>query len=161
MVETSNADAPAVRVFPPFVPIAGLVAAILAQRIWPIDVSAAFPSPWRYLIGGAIVLGAMIFLPVRAVSQMRNTGQSEIPWTPVTEVLQSGPYGISRNPMYLFMVVACIGFAVLLANPWLFLFTPVVAWALQKWAIIPEEQYLDRTFGAEYEAYRKRVRRWI
>ncbi|HLV26860.1 MAG TPA: isoprenylcysteine carboxylmethyltransferase family protein [Gemmatimonadales bacterium] len=161
MPQEHDGDVPAVSIFPPFVPTAALVAAVLAQRIWPIDAGALLPSPWRYWIGGAIILLAMGFFAMRAVRQMRRSGQSEVPWTPVTEVLQSGPYSLSRNPMYLFMVVACIGFAVLLANPWLLLFTPMVAWALQKWAIIPEEEYLERTFGEEYAVYRTRVRRWI
>jgi protein-S-isoprenylcysteine O-methyltransferase Ste14 len=46
-------------------------------------------------------------------------------------------------------------------NWWLFVFTPVTGWLLQRFAILREEAYLERKFGESYVAYEERVRRWL
>ena len=47
------------------------------------------------------------------------------------------------------------------ANPGILALTPVGGWLLQRFAILPEEAYLERKFGSTYRAYKSRVRRWI
>jgi len=76
-------------------------------------------------------------------------------------IVEHGPFRITRNPMYLQMVLICIGFAVMLMNAWILALTPVCAWVLQLFAILPEEAYLERKFGGAYLAYKSRVRRWL
>ena len=88
---------------------------------------------------------------------MRRTGQTENPWKPTTEIVETGPFRITRNPMYLQMVLVCIGMFVLLSNFWILLLTPACAWALHRFAILPEERYLEEKFGQSYNAYRRRV----
>jgi protein-S-isoprenylcysteine O-methyltransferase Ste14 len=63
--------------------------------------------------------------------------------------------------MYLQMVLVCIGVAVIASSAWIIVLTPVCAWALDRIAIVPEEAYLERKFGASYLAYKRRVRRWL
>lgn len=157
----SRSDVPAVRVFPPFVPLSAVVAGILMQRLLPIRTDNLLPTPVRYWLGGLVIVAAVLLLGYRAIAMMRRSGQSEIPWTPVTRLLEDGPYRFTRNPMYLQLVLLCIGFGVLLANVWIIIFTPLVVWVLQRLAIIPEEEYLERQFGEEYREYRRRVRRWL
>jgi protein-S-isoprenylcysteine O-methyltransferase Ste14 len=96
-----------------------------------------------------------------SVLLIRNSGQSENPWKPTTQVIQRGPFRITRNPMYLQMVLVCLGFAVALVNLWILILTPVCAWLLQRLAILPEEKYLEDKFGEAYLAYKRSVRRWI
>jgi Phospholipid methyltransferase len=81
--------------------------------------------------------------------------------TATTEIVEGGPFRISRNPMYLQMVLICIGVAVMLMNVWILLLVPVCAWVLYKFAILPEETYLQSKFGEVYLAYKRRVRRWL
>lgn len=154
-------DAAAVRVFPPTAPLLTILAGVALQRVWPITLPFALPPPTRYWIGGLIVLGALLGLGLWSVVLVRGSGQRENPWKPTTEIVERGPFRVSRNPMYLQMVVGCVGFAVLLGNPWIFVLTPLCAWALQRWAIRPEEAYLERKFPDAYGAYKKRVRRWL
>lgn len=154
-------DAARVRVFPPGVPLITILLGQVLQRIWPIGQSVELPGFVRYGVGGLIVLGAILGLGLRAVRTMRATGQSENPWKPTPSIIESGPYRFTRNPMYLQLVILCVGFAVLLRNPWILLLTPAAAWVLQRFAILPEEQYLERKFGEGYLAYKRRVRRWI
>ena len=63
--------------------------------------------------------------------------------------------------MYLQMVLGCVGFAIVLRNTWILLLVPVCAWILHRFAIMPEEAYLERKFGERYLAYKRRVRRWM
>lgn len=161
MVDDTDRDAAAVRVFPPAVPAVAVLLGIGLDLLWPIVVEALLPAPARYWIGGAILLATVLGLGFWAVVTMRRAGQSENPWNPTTEIVAEGPFRFTRNPMYLQMVLACIGLFVILANVWILLLTPVCVWILQRFAIRPEEAYLERKFGDAYLAYKRRVRRWI
>ena len=154
-------DAAAVRVFPPAIPLLTVLSGVGLNLIWPIDPGFEFPAPERYWVGGLIVAGAVLGLGWRSVVQLRRTGQSENPWNPTTLIVESGPFRFTRNPMYLQMVLVCIGIGVALMNLWILALTPVCAWLLQKLAILPEERYLEQKFGETYLAYKRRVRRWL
>ncbi len=146
---------------PPAVPLLAVLAGAWLQGQQPIDVGLSPPAPWHYVLGAGIVVAAIAGLGFPAVRLMRRSGQSENPWKPTPSILESGPYRFTRNPMYLQLVIACLGFAVLLWNPWIALLVPVVVWVLYQWAIKPEERYLEDKFGDAYRAYRRRVRRWL
>lgn len=154
-------DAAAVRVFPPAVPALTILLGIALQRIWPIQVDLGITPAARYWVGGLIVVGAILGLGLWAVVLFRRSGQDENPWKPTPRIVEGGPFRISRNPMYLQMIIVCIGMAIILANAWILLLTPLGGWVLQRFAIRPEEAYLERKFGDKYLAYRRRVRRWL
>jgi protein-S-isoprenylcysteine O-methyltransferase Ste14 len=154
-------DAAAVRVFPPGVPLLTILLGVGLNRVWPIELGLPVAAPGRYWLGGAIVLGAVLGLGLWSVILFRRSGQSENPWKPTPRIVDAGPFRITRNPMYLQMLLVCIGFAVLLGNWWIAVLTPVGAWVLQRFVILPEEAYLERKFGETYLAYKRRVRRWL
>lgn len=118
-------------------------------------------APFRYWIGGAIIIASIYLLGFKAVKTMRQSGQSENPYKKTTEIIETGPFKFTRNPMYLQMVLVCIGFAVLLSSLWIFALTPICAMFLHFLVILPEERYLERKFGNTYLDYKRRVRRWI
>ena len=154
-------DAAAVQVFPPAVPLLTILIGIGINHRWPIDVEFPFPKIWRYSVGGVIIAGAIFFLGLWSVALFRRSGQSENPWKPTPQLVDRGPFRITRNPMYLQMILICVGIAVILGNVWILIMTPFSAWVLQRFAILPEEVYLERKFGAQYLAYKHRVRRWL
>lgn len=154
-------DAAAVRVFPPAVPLAAILLGVALQRAWPLSLGFEPAAPVRYALGGALALGAVLGLGLWSVVIMRRSGQSENPWKPTSEILQRGPFRVSRNPMYLQMLLVQVGFAIALWNPWILALTPLAAWALLRLAILPEEAYLERKFGEAYRDYTRRVRRWL
>lgn len=156
-----NQDAALVGVFPPGVPVVAILAGVGLSFLWPIDIGLAFPAVARYWVGGLIVGGAVLTLGLWPVVLFRRSGQDENPWKPTPKIVERGPYRITRNPMYLQMVLFCVGAAVILLDVWIFIMTPVCAWVLQRFAIEPEEAYLERKFGETYLAYKRRVRRWI
>ena len=94
-------DAAAVRVSPPAIPLAVAGVGVLLERWIPLASGSASVTPVRYVLGGAIVAGAILDLGLWSVVMMRRSGQDENPWKPTTEILERGPYRITRNPMYL------------------------------------------------------------
>lgn len=158
---TAPRDAAAVRVLPPGVPLLAVLLALGLDRLWPIDLGIEIPETVRDWIGGGIVAGAFFGLGLWSLVLFRRSGQSANPWRPTSRIVERGPFRLTRNPMYLQLVLICVGLSILLGNWWLLLLTPVVAWTLQRFAIRPEEAYLERKFGDEYRAYKRRVRRWI
>ena len=73
----------------------------------------------------------------------------------------SGIYTRTRNPMYLGMVVFLIGVECISANAWLLLGPLVFALYIQRFQIAPEERVMHEKFGAAYDGYQQRVRRWF
>jgi protein-S-isoprenylcysteine O-methyltransferase Ste14 len=158
---TDTTDTAAVRIFPPAVPLLAILLGVGLDALWPLGLGIDPPAPVRYGLGGAIVAGAVLALGLWSVVLMRRSGQSENPWKPTLRIVERGPFRITRNPMYLQMVLVCAGCAVLLWNAWILALTPVAAWLLQRLAIAPEEAYLERTFGEAYRDYKARVPRWL
>lgn len=154
-------DGAAVRIIPPLVPLLTILAGVGLNRLWPLDVAAVLPAPQRYWIGGIAVAAAFATLGAWPVVLFRKSGQSEVPWTPTSRIIAYGPYRYTRNPMYLMMVCVCVGVAVIVASIWILLLTPLCALILHRFAILPEEAYLERKFGPDYLAYKRSVRRWL
>jgi len=72
-----------------------------------------------------------------------------------------GPYRFTRNPMYVGLTLAYLGEAGILRQAWPLVLLPLVV-AYVNWIVIPlEEEKLNEVFGADYENYRRRVRRWV
>ncbi|MGI9293992.1 MAG: methyltransferase family protein [Pseudomonadales bacterium] len=156
-----NRDSAAVRMFPPAIPVLIIALGIGLNRIFPIESLVEIPIPFRYWLGGIIVACAMLGLGGWAVLIMRRDGQSENPWKPTFNIIDRGPFRLTRNPMYLQMVLVCLGVGIALMNWWLLLLTPLCGSLLHRLAIIPEEDYLERKFGDSYRKYKERVRRWL
>jgi protein-S-isoprenylcysteine O-methyltransferase Ste14 len=76
-------------------------------------------------------------------------------------LVTQGPFRYSRNPIYVANVMLMAGLALFFANGWLLLLAPVNGILTQILAIKREENHLIAMFGYDYEAYCRRVRRWI
>jgi protein-S-isoprenylcysteine O-methyltransferase Ste14 len=80
---------------------------------------------------------------------------------PTTVIVRTGPYRLSRNPIYLAFSLFQLGIAIWANSLWL-VATLVGAVALIHYLVIPrEEQHLERRFGTEYLDYKRSVRRWL
>ena len=161
MKEQPEADRASVHIFPPVVPLAIVLIGVGIDWLWPSPMFFEIPTPARYWVGGSIVACAILGLGFWSVVLVRRSGQSENPWKPTVSIIDRGPFNVTRNPMYLQMVLVCVGLAVLLSNLWILALAPACAWILQRFAIVPEEAYLEQKFGEQYTSYKSRVRRWL
>jgi protein-S-isoprenylcysteine O-methyltransferase Ste14 len=76
------------------------------------------------------------------------------------KLVTSGLFSISRNPVFLGMIAGGIG--LFLASPTVVTMMALTAtWLGIQVQVRLEEQYLSSVLGAEYQAYRQRVRRWL
>ena len=73
----------------------------------------------------------------------------------------SGPFKLSRHPMYLGMMSILLGVAIFLGSLITFSFPIIFIMIMEKRFIPLEEKNLEKKFGNQYVDYKKRVRRWI
>src|SRR3954447_23638298 len=84
-----------------------------------------------------------------------------LPGEATTTVTHRGPFALSRNPLYVGLLVASAGVGLLAGSLWALVTLPL-EWALLRWgAVVPEEQYLTAKFATTYTDYTRRVRRWL
>ena len=90
-----------------------------------------------------------------------NAGTNIVPLTKSTVLVTEGAFKLTRNPMYLGMILALVGVALLLnrPSPWLVLVPFILV--IRLGFIRREEQLMVETFGDAYQTYRSRVRRWL
>jgi len=147
-----------VRFPPPLVYVAFiLVGAALAY-------AAALPVPGpRYLsvAGGVAILLSGVWLIADAFKLFRRTGQDPAPWKPSPELVLSGSYRFTRNPMYLGLTCIQVGLGLALNNLWISLLAAFSLLVVHFSAVVPEERYLAEKFGDSYRGYVIKVRRYL
>ncbi len=143
---------------PPLMFAAAFGVGALLQRLVPLPAAAGVAAErW---VGAAILaagLGFGLSLAVRFL--MRRTTLN--PFAVPADMLVTGPYGLSRNPMYLTLIVAYLGGTLMLGSLWplVTLAGPV---AILARVVIPfEEARMLAVFGGRYRDHCARVRRWL
>lgn len=106
------------------------------------------------IIGGLLLDGA-------AAGYFRRLGTAVQPWKPTTVLATGGPYRFSRNPIYLGFAITYAGLAVAMDSVLVLLLLIPCLFVVDRFVIQREERYLSAKFGAGYDAYRARVRRWL
>jgi protein-S-isoprenylcysteine O-methyltransferase Ste14 len=84
-----------------------------------------------------------------------------LPGQPTEAMIESGPYRLSRNPLYVGLLVLYLGLALLVPTVWALVLFPVAVVLVLWGAVLPEERFLRERFGASYVDYTHRVRRWL
>ncbi|HEY4235587.1 MAG TPA: isoprenylcysteine carboxylmethyltransferase family protein [Lacipirellulaceae bacterium] len=145
------------RIFPPVYLLAAIISMVALHKLLP--GAALIASPWRWL--GLLPFVAAVALATAAVRLFRKHGTTIKPGETSSYLLAEGPYRYTRNPIYLGMVLLLTGVALMLGSltPWLMV--PVFAWLINRNVIPVEEEMMATAFGADYEQYRARVRRWL
>jgi protein-S-isoprenylcysteine O-methyltransferase Ste14 len=151
-------DAPAYRIWPPI--------ALGVPLLTGVILTAVAGDPFTLAREGARVVGAVLFAVFGiwngwTLAVMAANRTAVLPGGSTRVVLDRGPFRLSRNPLYVGLIVLDVALALLCPSAWALILVPV-GMALVSWgAIAPEERYLRSTFGAEYDDYRRRVRRWL
>lgn len=150
-------DKPGVPMAPPLFFAIPLAVALALEWLLP---TALALGAWRWVLGGILVaLG--LALDVTGFLTQRRAGTDPIPFRPSTKIVAHGPYRFTRNPMYVGFALWTLGLAVLLDSGWGLLAALAGLVLVDRLVVVREERYLERKFGEEYLAYKRRVRRWL
>lgn len=142
-----------------------LVAAAAALAMWLIARSVpemTIPFARRVQVTAAlaiigvvtVVIGALQFHQARTTLTPLNPGAA-------SALVVSGIYRYTRNPMYLGMAIVLLSWAIYLSHPLAMLGVAAFVAYIHRFQIIPEEKALRALFPGSFEAYARRVRRWI
>ena len=144
---------------PPLLYAAGLVVGWRLHARWPLPIGAP-TAPLRSLLA-ALCVAAWLALFLWAWATFRRARTTLLPHRPAAAIVTTGPYRLSRNPMYVSLAALYLGVTLLLDSWWPALLLPLVLAAVQRTVIAREERYLAAAFPAAYGSYRRRVRRWL
>jgi protein-S-isoprenylcysteine O-methyltransferase Ste14 len=119
----------------------------------------AMATPCRYI--GVVLIGIGVVLNLWTDALFKKHKTTVKPYEKPTHLGISGPFRISRHPMYLGMVAILLGIAIAL-GPLISLVVPILFVIVMEVMFIPfEEKNLEQAFGKEYLNYKQKVRRWI
>jgi len=145
------------KIMPPTYFIVLLFSSIGLHFLFP--VMRLISLPYNYLGILIIIFGIILNLWTDSLFKKRQTTikPHEMP----NFFISSGPFRISRHPMYLGMILILLGVAVFLGSLISFVFPIIFVMIIEKLFIPMEEKNLEKKFGDKYIAYKKRVRKWI
>jgi len=152
-----KSDTSGIRVPPPVYYVAAFLLGVALELIFP----TSWP-PFGFRLAAALLAGgAWLALDGAAMVFFRRAGTSMVPMNPTTALVTSGPYRVTRNPMYAGMAFLYVALAFAFGVIWALVFLPAVLVIIDRFVIAREEPYLERKFGQAYRDYKARVRRWL
>lgn len=155
--EKRDGGAPNSIPWPPIIYVAAAASAVALNRIHPLGE----PPPLPLRAAGFVVLAAGFAVDCSAMLTMRRNHANILPHRAATTLVTTGPFSVSRNPIYLGNTVMLLGAAAAFANLWFVAAAPCAAFAVTHLAIRPEERHMHWMFGAAWGDYARRVPRWL
>ena len=142
---------------PPLIYLCSIFIGLALQFVWPLKV---LPAALEATLGGSLMLVAIVLFTL-SVRQFLATGTAIQTHRPTTTILRTGPYRLSRNPIYLSFTLLYIGIAVWVNSAWLLGMLIPTLIVVSYGVIAREERCLAQKFGEEYLRYKASVRRWL
>ena len=133
---------------------------IALHFIVPISLSQGILRQIMIPVGIALIIIG-IALVVVARREFAHFRQPTDPGHPTTQIVKTGVFAISRNPLYLGSVLVLLGIAFALNILWALVMLLLSIILCHYILIIPEERYLAAKFGEEYKEYFASVHRWL
>jgi protein-S-isoprenylcysteine O-methyltransferase Ste14 len=146
--------------WPPLLYLAAIAAGFVLNAVYPLPWIGQPLSDILFAFG-LLVLAAGVAFFTAAIVTMRRARTAIDPRKTPDHLVTSGPFGISRNPIYLGDTLIVIGLGLVFQVAWLVLAAVAAAFLTTRLAIGPEEKILAERFGKRYRDYAKKVRRWI
>ena|GEM_PF-602793 len=134
-----------------------LILLILSDFWFPYPMIISAPVTYFGII--LLILGLWVIFWTRSLLLEQRTTLS--PYETPTALVTSGPFSISRNPVYLGMTAILAGSAIFMGSGITFVFPILFILIIEMWFIPVEEQKLERVFGEQYLEYKKTVRKWV
>jgi protein-S-isoprenylcysteine O-methyltransferase Ste14 len=133
----------------------------LTARMWP---SLDFTFPYNTLVFWIVLLAGLSLLIAGVVRIMKHETvihPDRDSLSKATVLVTTGVFRYTRNPIYLGMAIMLMAWTIYLEN-WLSAVVVIIFVAfITRYQIKPEEEVLEKIFGAEYVRYKKKVRRWV
>jgi protein-S-isoprenylcysteine O-methyltransferase Ste14 len=143
----------------PWVFVVIYLAGVGLEYVWPAQTVIATLTGVSLAGGALFCIGAV--LAGWGLLTFRRARTTTVPGQASARLVTSGPYRLSRNPMYVGLILAYVGEAGILRQVWPMLLLPLIV-AYLNWVVIPvEERKLTEVFDEAYKQYRGRVRRWL
>ncbi|MGD9367840.1 MAG: isoprenylcysteine carboxylmethyltransferase family protein [Desulfobacteraceae bacterium] len=157
--DKAEQDSPGVNLMPPMVFYTCLLLGGVLEFFIPSNIPL-FTKPLR--IGLGVLVGGSGFAFMMVAHETFKRISTNIPTNlPATAFVIGGAYGISRNPMYVGGSAFFLGVGLMLGSIWILAAYIPLGLYLSRYVIPREEVYLERTFGDDYKAYCRKVRRWL
>jgi len=120
-----------------------------------------FYEPWNAV--GFMLIALGVGVDLWSVGLFLKAKTTINPFKPDNsrQIVDTGLYRVTRNPMYVGMLLSLLGFALWLGSLSPLLGLPLFMLVITTQQIIPEEQTLIKKFGQPYLDYKHRVRRWL
>lgn len=167
---TANRDTPGVIAPPPLIYLGFLLAGwavfrfanpeVLGEAARWLKLGFGLETQTRRIVSLPLIIGGLL-LDGAAAGYFRRLGTAVEPWKPSTVLATHGLYRFSRNPIYLGFAITYAGLAIAMDSVLVLVLLIPCLFVVDRFVIRREERYLSAKFGADYDAYRARVRRWL
>jgi len=138
---------------------------LLAALMWVVARTVpvfGFTLPAGRIIAAVLTVAGVVIALLGVVSFRRaRTTVNPLHPEAASALVDSGIYQLTRNPMYLGLLLVLLGGAVYLANALAFIFPAGFVFLMNRLQIIPEERALSALFGSGFADYQSKVRRWL
>jgi protein-S-isoprenylcysteine O-methyltransferase Ste14 len=134
-----------------------LVLSIVSHLLFPVPVLLPAPFTWS----GFLIIGAGLLLAFRCRALFLRNRTTLSPYESPAVLITTGPFRISRNPVYLAMAAMLFGSAVVMGTLVPFVFPVLFVVIIEVLFIPDDERRLEEIFGEEYREYKREVRRWV
>ena len=150
-------DRPNVIARPPRIVLAFLAAGFVLDQFM---LAPFLYEPVQYLGGAGLLIGG-IALMAAAMRRFRAVGTSIETWRSSAAIVADGPYAMTRNPLYVSLLLIYPASGVIVNAPAVVALLPVLFVVLYFGVVLREEDYLECKFGDSYLEYRQSVPRWF
>lgn len=144
---------------PPLVLLVAALSMLMLARLLP-SLTVVLPGS-AVLATLLAVIGLTVALAGVLAFKMARTTVNPMRVHTTSSLVTRGIYRVSRNPMYLGMLLVLTAWAVYLGNAFAALVLPVFVLYLNRFQIAPEERSMQTLFGDEFSAYCETTRRWL
>ena len=146
-----------VRAITAFIALPGLTGYLI-----PAIIGMATPQVAHHQLPALVLIGIGTCVLVWSVREFYVTGRGTLaPWARPTRLVTTGPYRVTRNPMYLCVAFVLAGWCTLWDSTGLRIYALVTLCILFTRVLWLEERWVAREFGVQWDAYRARTPRWL
>lgn len=156
-MDNNKSEVPGVIFPPPLIYGLGIGTGLTLEYFWPLRF---LPGAIGTIIG-IMLVAITVFIAFWTIRVFRLAATSPSPYKSSTAIISSGPFGITRNPLYVGLNLIMLGVGFWFNSLWVLLALPPTFLVLLFGVVLREERYLEQKFGKEYLDYKNSVRRWV